>query len=250
MKAILVLLVIMSLMPALSAVDTSKPFDLTTTLGEKFQNCHITKVTPESITIVHDRGVAKLSFTLLGDEWKEQFEYDPAKAREYAQAEDEKREATAAKRAQLERQRKLDENEQIAALAAADRQRAEADARLVKEHEDAIKAASIPPTPLAPLPGDPTPNLGQLLPQPIMQTEVVVPTVTPLGDPYTPTKIRSRTYTYPGGYYSGYPYGYYPYQPVYGAPGYGSYTPCPSSSYIPGVQGVISSGGMSIHINP
>ena len=66
------------------------PFDLTTTLGEKFKNCRITKVTPEGLTIVHDRGVARLSFALLGDELKQQFDYDPATAREYAKAEQEK----------------------------------------------------------------------------------------------------------------------------------------------------------------
>jgi hypothetical protein len=250
MKAILVLAVITSLMPVLCAVDTSKPFDLTTTLGEKFKNCHITKVTPESITIVHDRGVAKLSFTLLGQEWKEQFEYDPLRAREYALAEDAKREAAEAKRAELAQRQKVSEEQQLADLANEERKRLEADAKSVKEYQDSMKVANTPLTPLAPLPGDPTPALGtpQFQPQPIMQTEVVVPTVTPVGDPYSPSKIRSQTYTYPGGYYGGFPYGYYPYQPVYGNPGFSGYTPCPSSSIIPGVKGVISSGGMSIHI--
>jgi hypothetical protein len=81
-----------------------------------------------------------------------------------------------------------------------------------------------------------------------MQTDIVVPIVTPLGDPYSPSsKIRSHTYSYPGGYHGG----YLPYQPIYGHPGYGfPYTPCPSSSIIPGVRGSISSGRMTIRVGP
>jgi hypothetical protein len=249
MKATFVLLVITSLMTGLYAVDTSMPFDLTTILGEKFKNCRITKVTPEGLTIVHDRGVARLSFALLDDELKQQFDYDPAAAREYAKAEQEKREAAEAKHAAMERSRKISEEEQLTALAIAERKRLDADARAVQENQDTIAAANKPAMPLAPLPGDPTPNLNSLNPQPIMQTEVVVPTVTPLGDPYTPSRIRSQTYVYPGGLYGGYPYGYYPYQPVYGYPTAGyPVTPCPTSSIIPGVRGTISTGSTTIHV--
>jgi hypothetical protein len=249
MKATLVLLVITSLMTGLYAVDTSMPFDLTTILGEKFKNCRITKVTPEGLTIVHDRGVARLSFALLDDELKQQFDYDPAAAREYAKAEQEKREAAEEKHAAMERSRKISEEEQLTALAIAERKRLDADARAVQENQDTIAAANKPAMPLAPLPGDPTPNLNSLNPQPIMQTEVVVPTVTPLGDPYTPSRIRSQTYVYPGGLYGGYPYGYYPYQPVYGYPTAGyPVTPCPTSSIIPGVRGTISTGSTTIHV--
>lgn len=247
MKATLVLVVITSLMTVLRAVDTSKPFDLITTLGEKFRNCRITKATPEGLTIVHDSGVAKLSFALLGEEWKKQFDYDPAKAREYAQAEDEKRQAAEALRAEALRKQKLNEDEQLAELAVAERKRLQADARVVKEYQDSVTAANTPPTPLAPLPGDVTPNLSAPILQPIMQTEVVVPTVTAIGDPYSPSS-RIRSYT--SGYYGGYPYGYYqPYQPIYGYPHCGyPITPCPPSSMIPGVSGAISSGSFSVRI--
>jgi hypothetical protein len=236
----------------LRAVDTSKPFDLTTLLGDKFKNCRVTRATPEGLTVVHDSGVARISFTLLSDEWKEQFDYDPAKAREYAQAEEEKRKMAEAKRAELNRKRELNEEQQLAEIAAAERKRLDADAQAVKEYQDGIKAANTPLAPLAPLPGDPTPNLGFIAPQPIMQTEVVVPTVPAIGDPYTPTKIRSHSYVYPGDYYGGYlPYSYYPYQPIYGHPGcVHPISPCPPSSSIPGVSStVFSAGGMQFWFN-
>jgi hypothetical protein len=251
MKTILVPLVIVALAAMLHAVDTSKPFDLTTMLGEKFKNCHITKVTPDGLTIVHDGGVARISFAILDDEWKQQFNYDPEKAREYAKEQDEKRAAAEASRAEMAKQRKLEEEKRMEELAAAERKRSEDDARALKEYQESLKSAATPATPLAPLPGDATPNLNMIAPQPIMQTEVVVPTLTPVGDPYAPQRIRSQTYVYPdgyhGGYYHGYPYGYYPYQPVYRTYGY-PYTPCPSSSIIPGVRGTISSGSFSIRI--
>lgn len=256
MKPILVLVVITSLMTTLCAVDTSKPFDLTTILGEKFKNCRITKATPEGLTVVHDKGVVRVSFTLLSNEWKQQFNYDPVAAREFAQAEEEKRKAAEAARAEMKRKRELSEEAQLADLAAAERTRLEADARAVKEYQDSVKSANTPPLPLAALPGDATPGLsapspapGAIASQPIMQTEVVVPTVTPVGDPYTPSRIRSHSYILPGDYYGGYPFGYY--QPIYGYPGFGCpITPCPTSSIIPGLHGTISTGGMSLHIGP
>jgi len=259
MKPILVLGVITSLMTILCAVDTSKPFDLTTILGEKFKNCRIMKATPEGLTVVHDKGVVRLSFALLSEEWKQQFNYDPAVAREFAQAEEEKRKAAEAVRAEMKRKRDLSEEAQLAELAAAERRRLEADASAVKEYQDSIKSANTPPpplAPLAPLPGDATPGLnaaiaspGAVASQPIMQTEVVVPTVSPVGDPYTPSRIRSQTYIMPGSYYGGYPFGYY--QPIFSSPGYSCpITPCPTSSIIPGVHGTISTGGMTLHIGP
>jgi hypothetical protein len=156
----------------------------------------------------------------------------------------------------MERKRNLSEEEALAELAAAERKRLEADAKAVKEYQESVKAANTPPTSLAPLPGDTTPDLGILAPQPIMQTEIVVPEVTPLGDPYSPSRrIRSHSYIYSDGYlpYSyGYGYGYsYPYQPIYSYPRVGyPYTPSPSSSFIPGVKGAISSGGVIIRVNP
>lgn len=256
MKTTFVLVVIMSLMTVLRAVDTSKPFNLTTILGEKYKNCRITKVTPEGLTLVHEHGVVKVGFDVLSDEWKQQFHYDPVQAREYAEAEQEKREAAEAKLAEMNRKRALAEEAQLADLAAAERKRLEAEAQAVKEYQDSVRAANTPQTPLAPLPGDVTPalstNMAQPpLNQPIFQTEVVVPTVTPLGDPYTPSRIRSTSYYYSDGIYGGYPfgYGYGFYQPIYANPGCAvPFTGCPSSSIIPGVHGSISSGGMTIHV--
>lgn len=255
MKTTLVLVVIASLMTVLHAVDTSKPFDLTTTLGETYKNCRIMKATPDGLTLVHEGGVAKVSFENLSDEWKDKFNYDPAKARVFTEKEAQNRKLAEAKRVEMNRKREMQEEEQLAELAAQERKRIEQDAKAAKEYADAVKAANTPLAPLAPLPGDATPDLGKPVPQPVVQTEVVVPTLTPITDVYTPTKIRSRTYILnDGSYYGGYsPYGYGYYQPIYGYPGYGyPGSPCPHPvPYTrPGVSGTISIGGGVIHVNP
>jgi hypothetical protein len=249
MKTTLVLVVTMSLVATLGALDTSKPFSLTTLVGQKFKNCRITKATPEGITVVHDGGVARLSFAVLGDEWKQHFNYDPEKAREYAEVEEAKRKEVEAKVAEMKRKRAEAEEAQLAALAAAERRRLEAEAKALQDHQNSVAAANAPLTPLAPLPGDATPNLGTAPPQPIMYTEEVVPTVPPVGDPYSPGgRYRSRSYFYSDGYL---PFGgYYPYQPIYGIPNCGHHiTPCPPSSSIPiGSGAVISTGGISTSV--
>ncbi len=255
MKTSFILVIITSLVTTLSfAAVTTAPFDLTTKLGEKFKNCRVTKITPEGLTVVHDGGVARLSFSVLDEELRKYFNYDPVKAREYAAAEQAKAKVAEEKRMELNRQREMNEEDQLAALAAAERKRLQADARATKEYQDAIKAAQTPTAPLAPLPGDPTPSLSPGSTAPVMQTEVVVPELAPIGDPYSPTKIRSQTYILPNGYVGGYaPYGGYGYgygygyggyyQPVYSHPGcavpYGSL----------GVHGTITTGGLMIQVN-
>ena len=237
------------LVGVLPALDTSKPFDLTTKTGEKFKNCRITKVTPDGLSLMHDGGVAKVGFEMLDDAWKKLFNYDPAKAREFAATEAARQKEDAAKRAEQNRERERLEEQQLAALAAAERRRLEAEAKTV----EALKAANAPITPSASLPGDATPALSQ----PVVQTESVVPTVTPVGDPYTPTKIRSSTQIWPDNYYGhgyapyGYGYGYGYYQPVYSYPGYlAPRPPCVHAvpHYHPGVSGTISRGGFSIRV--
>lgn len=247
MKTTLVLVVMISLAATLSALDTSKPFTLTTLLGQKYKNCRITKATPEGITVVHDGGVARLTFNVLSDEWKQHFNYDPEKARAYAEAEAVKRKEVEAKVAELKRQRDRAEEAHLAELAAAERRRLEAEAKAVQDYQNTVAAANAPMTPLAPLPGDATPNLGTPPPpQPIMYTESVVPNVPPVGDPYAPAgRYRSSSYYYSDGYL---PFGaYYPYQPIYGIPNCSHHiSPCPPSSFAPGVSTtVISSGGIS-----
>lgn len=247
MKTTLVSVFTALLVTVLPAVDTSKPFDLTTKTGEKFKNCRITKVTPDGISLMHDGGVAKVGFEMLDDAWKNLFHYDPAKAREFAEAEAVRQKDAEVKRAAMSRERERLEEQQLAAIAAAERRRLEAEAKSV----EALKAANAPITPSASLPGDATPALSQ----PVMQTEAVVPTVTPVGDPYTPTKIRSSTHVWPDSYsghgYAPYSYGYGYYQPVYSYPGYVTpRPPCVQATPYPGtgVSGTIRSGGFSIRV--
>jgi len=63
------LIAISSTQGASAAID--QPFQLKTKQGETYRDCRILKVTPESITVMHESGVAKVRFDKLDAEWKE-----------------------------------------------------------------------------------------------------------------------------------------------------------------------------------
>src|SRR5438046_975889 len=100
MKFSLLLALISLSATALRAVDgeDQKPFELTTLLGETFHACRIIKATPEAITVAHDKGVTKVPFDNLRDEWKVLFHYTPAKAREFLKEEQQRLAAAEVKR--------------------------------------------------------------------------------------------------------------------------------------------------------
>ena len=186
---------------------TQKPFPLTTLSGTTYQNCRIVKVTPESITVMHDAGVTRVSFENLGEAWRRQFNYDPAKARAYAQEEaDRANEAEAARQA-ASRRRQQEESQRMAELVA-----------MEKRREAELTAIAIlgPPIAPAPLPGDPTPQLGAT---PAVE-DSGVPVLAPISGVHTPGSTY-RTYSRDryGDYHDG---GWYPYLPVYGS-GFGVY---------------------------
>ncbi|MFZ4768126.1 MAG: hypothetical protein ACOYMN_24525 [Roseimicrobium sp.] len=258
MKMTLLLMVTAWFVASLQGVEPpkeqTKPFDLTTTLGETYKNCRIIKATPEALTIVHDGGVAKLKLAYLDDEWRKKFDYDPVAAREFAASEEEKRAAAEAKRAELARARAVQDEKRIT-------ERTVQEKNSPPNASPAAAAENTRLTPLAPLPQDGQRSISvhrasgsgsqstsmsvEQSGQPVFQTEVVVPTVTPLGDPFSPTKIRSQTYILPPGYFSG---GYppYGYPPVY----LHQNPPCLIPQPRTGVSGTISSGRFSIQINP
>lgn len=243
MKTVLMLTLALSAMlltgaQAAPEEETGKPFQLTTLSGDKYKNCRILKVTPESMTVMHDAGVSKISFENLSDEWRTKFRYDSAKAEEYAKAEEQRVKEAVEKREIAMKKQQLREEEKMDILMARERQRLAAE-----------KAAAELGPPLAPaaLPGDATPQLGTTTSEP---AEEIVPSLSPITQVYTPGAGTYRTYgrdrySY---LYSGF-YGYgYPYIPIYN-----NVPICPphhhhsGSSYVqPIIRGSFSVGGNTV----
>lgn len=219
-----------------SPEEEAKPFQLTTLTGDKYENCRILKVTPEAMTVMHDAGVSKIDFDILSDEWRTKFRYDPAKAEEYAKAEEQRAKDAAEKREAMIKKQQLREEEQMDILMARERQRLA---------EEKATAELGPPLAPAPLPGDATPHLGEAGSD---SMEEVVPSLSPITQVYTPGAGTYRTYgrdrySY---LYSGF-YGY-PYVPIFTGPH------CPphhhrhsGSSYgRPIIRGSFSVGGNTV----
>lgn len=244
MKTVLMLALAALLVSGVRAADQEepRPFQLTTLAGDRYLNCRIVKSTPEALTVMHDRGVTKISFELLTDEWRARYRYDPAKARKFAREEAERLREAEERRTALMERRLREEERMMDSLVAKERQRLA---------EEKALAALGPPLAPAPLPGDATPHLGMAQAQPM---EEVVPTFTPITQVYTPSGGTYRTYARDRYYTSGfYPYAY----PTYGYTSY--YQPVSScvrpyaSTYVPCARPVVSTSyfgaGTVIRVN-
>ncbi|MEY4482933.1 MAG: hypothetical protein RL693_385, partial [Verrucomicrobiota bacterium] len=181
MKILLMTMLGLLMLSGMWAADDAaqKPFDLTTLLGQTYKNCTIMKATPEALTLVHDSGVSKISFEQLSDEWKQKFNYDPAKAKEFAVAEDARRQEIEAKKKALNAEREKKESENIANLAEAEKKRLAEEALRVKAEADLAKAA---------------PMVGPPVNQVTMTTEAVVPAFTPISQAYAPGTSTSQRF--------------------------------------------------------
>lgn len=252
MKFLLMIMMGLLMTPGVWAADNEgqKPFDLTTLLGQTYKNCHIMKATPESLTVVHDNGVSKISFEQLSDEWKQKFNYDPAKAKEFATAEEARRQEIEANKKAMNAAREKQESENIARLAEAEKKRLAEEAVRVKDQADAAKAP---------------PLVGPPANQVTAATEAVVPAFTPLSQTYSPGTSTSQRFIIREGssyYQSGYSTGSgttYVYPPVYGYPPTYGYPPgyicppvsrpiCPLPRIEPHVSGTIRVGNGVISI--
>lgn len=60
--------------------------DITNLLGTVYQNVKITRVEPDSITVMHSGGIAKLFFEELPEDIQQRFRYDPARAFRHRQS--------------------------------------------------------------------------------------------------------------------------------------------------------------------
>ncbi|MEZ0388817.1 MAG: hypothetical protein ACAI34_17215 [Verrucomicrobium sp.] len=240
---------------------TSPLIKLTTIYGDTYQNCRVLKVTPETVTVMHQQGVTKIGLELLPADLQKKFNYDPARAREYAATERVKQELAQARAQELKEKRDRAEEARMAALLAEEKRLLE----VAAQREKAIAEAAAPARPLGPMPGDPTPALGSAQPAPVMlPTEELVPVTAPITQIYTPGQNqsyrylqRNSGYTIPwyGGGYGGYGYGYdfgygYGYGYRYSQPRFS--TPCPPLAPMPRrapVSGTFRVGNGVIRIN-
>jgi len=67
-----------------TATQTNDRVDITLRSGEIYKRCKITRVEPDGITVVYAKGVAKLPFANLPDEYQAKYHFDPTKATSYA----------------------------------------------------------------------------------------------------------------------------------------------------------------------
>ena len=70
---------------AAGAATNSLP-DIITTSSNKFERCRITRVEPSAINVFHSKGIARILFEDLPEEWQKKYNYDPEKARVYEEA--------------------------------------------------------------------------------------------------------------------------------------------------------------------
>ncbi len=89
--------------PAASEPD-DRP-DITTRSGVTYQRCKVQRVEPDGISVFHSKGIAKIPFPDLPEEYQKRYEYDPQEASEYSRKMAEARRRAAARRqAQWEKQ--------------------------------------------------------------------------------------------------------------------------------------------------
>ena len=74
--------------PAQRPAPTPPPSDLTTLSGRTYHHARVQRVEPDGITYFYDGGMSKIDFTDLPEAVRQQYGYDPAKARAFAVADD------------------------------------------------------------------------------------------------------------------------------------------------------------------
>lgn len=78
--------------------------DITTRAGTTYRNCEVTKVDPDSLTIRHSDGVAKIQFEDIPKSLLTQHHYDPAKVAAYRKTFEDAKAASAAKVAEQQKE--------------------------------------------------------------------------------------------------------------------------------------------------
>jgi transcriptional regulator with XRE-family HTH domain len=73
-----VTLLVLAALLAGSAI--SRADDLVTVRGKRYENVHVTEITPATIAFTHSTGAARLSFTEVGPDVQKKYSYDQTKA--------------------------------------------------------------------------------------------------------------------------------------------------------------------------
>ena len=170
-------------------LEKNPTFDLTTIYGETFHGCRIYKVTPATVDVVYDSGVAKIKFEVLDESWREHFHYDPEKARAYQERQVARDKVATAKLNELRKKQEAAQAKMLQLVASMQQKQAEADLQRqqAQTDTDVVTDDATPLPPLAPYPGDPSappppaPAAGAQPPY-----GPLVPPLPPLGPVYTP----------------------------------------------------------------
>ena len=106
---------------------------ITTLRGATFRQCTIVRIYPDGVSFTHSKGAAKIQFTDLEPEWREELGYDSKKAAEYQKDLAQRRRIEGERRAQVQqdlaRARVLAQEAQLKRLQVLERQYIEASAR-------------------------------------------------------------------------------------------------------------------------
>ena len=69
-----------------TVAHTNNPGEIRLLSGQVYRHCQVTREEPDGITVMHAKGIAKLFFVNLPDEYRSKYDYDPKKAAAYTQA--------------------------------------------------------------------------------------------------------------------------------------------------------------------
>lgn len=67
-----------------AGTQTVDRVDITTQSGQVYKNAKITRVEPDGITVMYSKGIAKVPFTDLSEEYRKEYGYDPEQASAYS----------------------------------------------------------------------------------------------------------------------------------------------------------------------
>lgn len=135
MKALLLFVLALGLASsdALAAAPGDHIAEISTIRGTTFRKCVIVRIYPDGVSFTHSKGAAKIQFTDLESEWRDELGYDSKKAAAYQKDLAERRKLESERRAQLQQDRAraqiLAQEAQIKHLQLLERQYLEAAAR-------------------------------------------------------------------------------------------------------------------------
>ena len=69
---------------AVATVQSDNRPDITTLSGVTYIRCRVNRVEPDGISVFHSKGIAKIPFADLSEEYRKKYGYDPTQSSEYS----------------------------------------------------------------------------------------------------------------------------------------------------------------------